>query len=324
LLVKLPLGVVVIRNVSFGLVTAQLSDEVIDVPADIQSRIVTDCNRYSDIATRIYDRDYGQNASSKMWGAPSFIVRADMPPDASGYYEFDAAPSGIGIVTELGGETMRIAAEALRGLGERRIISIAGQSVANIHAEHSLGMDEIRRQGIEVRDEDDGASTIWLQGSEEDMGTIGKLMPRSLLQTRHCGGHKEYLAHMGLGRIVSTETAEELLSHYPRGFAIKPLGGTASRDSFFYGTEKPWRQLGSSLTRMNRVLKEGKQRMIAQPFFPPREVEMNGMMWYEVWRIFLVLTRDGYRLAGGAWLRRPGSLRLHGASDAVCGLLRTS
>lgn len=128
------------------------------------------------------------------------------------------------------------------------------------------------------------------------------------------------------GRLLTpNDNLKKLLEEFPNGFVLKPSEGWGAKDILIYlppsKYPKDIRKMGHTQNQVCQVIErvqDGRTRRTwwVQPFWMPEL--WNG--YWRIWRIYAVRLEAKWKVLGGLWNARP-SLLVHGASDAVIGLV---
>jgi len=266
--------------------------------------------------------------SIKNLGIPSLLVRVDMAPPVLNdndkvdlcnlLYEVEVRPGGIGLALSLfleKGDEKRV--------GQWQTVLRECKGLVNIRS--SIQDDRLAAQilGLPYFEDFSGLQEgpYWIRTDQRNVPE--ELEKISLVPIRE-DGDKSYL--------VKLDLAEEIIEleclNWSKPFIIKPRVGTRMEGVEIYlpnALRKEFLGNGvsgvSTQSRIKRTL-EKKIPYLVQPFIPPQKEEIEGKKGYTIWRIFFGWNnpRQGYCFLGGLWNWRP-NLRIHGASDAVFGLL---
>ena len=261
------------------------------------------------------------NLASQRWGVPSALVRVDMAPlrtlgeHEHFLYEVEGGPGGLGFLSVLGGdEPFRRIANALVGLGIREIGWEVDPSRVRFEAELSQGVTSLSRSGLSVtRGTNHGLPLLLRASGENDFP-----WERCLCDYSSGGGDKRSLKPFGA---VLADEISDPFAAFPKGFAIKPRRGTGTKDVHVWVPYQPYKEFSTTQTkawRIHQVALGAPGRWVLQPFFPPEYLEEEKAL--RIWRLFAVWDGKSYRTVGGVWVARR-SLRVHGASDSIYGLV---
>lgn len=336
-------GYKMIQTRMIGQWQVNFSDEVVVLGAGLVSALDRLLNeKWLPIVREDYSRAYAPNLMMTRWGVPSLMVRLDMPPPTAetalvlpdgdripGFYEVEANPAGQGVTAMVADSDNSFIApivQALTDLGIGEIVYGFAQSRQNQFEDLRIFMDALRGHGIETHmiEEVEGTTRVplWLRAGEEDFDEIDSCFGTCLLLHRDGGGHKQYLRTLTGAKLVA-ECDVAIARQFPVGFALKPVRGWGSRGVDIWSPLPAFKKGTTGLTKMERRIEaielSGQQyRYLVQPFLPPQVVERGRFL---IWRIFAIFTPSGYRVVGGAWSSR-NSVKVHGASDTVMGLIR--
>lgn len=307
-------------------------DEVLIAPDQVREIEAFANDRYLPVARTQYGRDYSPNLAMRLAGIPSPVIRFDMPPAQDGFagvYEAEANTSGLGIAELMGVPVGKAAARALNALGISEIGWGSAPSREAQHEDHSIFMRSLAEHGIRTHHVSDplsdehGELPLWLRAGDEDMEAngIAAVMHRCLLLHYDGGGHKGYLTEVDEAReLHSFASPADVFETFPNGFCLKPKRSWGTMNTFFW---LPSQRSGSiTRTKMAGMIAEalaGDREWIAQAMRLPRRCDEH-YNW--IWRLILAWDGDGYKVVGGFESGRSGTLRIHGASDAVYATLR--
>lgn len=105
-------------------------------------------------------------------------------------------------------------------------------------------------------------------------------------------------------------------------FVLKPVQGSKTRDVLIWHPDK---LPGSATkTKVSRELDNRQGGMYHQNFEIPTVINLNGQEMWMIYRIFFGynIHEKSWKYLGGVWNARQ-NLKIHGASDAVFGPIKT-
>ncbi|TAN57704.1 hypothetical protein EPN15_03255 [Patescibacteria group bacterium] len=242
---------------------------------------------------------------------PSPIVRVDLSPLVVGFsvkdciYEVEVRPAGLGITTLLLVDQRSRWSEALSDCGG--IIKCPDSSIQDDFICADLLSIPYSNDILSVN----GKGPYWIRSDKfhfEDS---------SLVPIRD-DGNKQYLVDLKMAQIA---VAKNLDWEVP--FVIKPLQGARCREVEVFLPSKMRKECNgfSTQTRVLKTLARSDEPFIVQSFIPPKKEIINGESGWVMWRIFFGWIDGYYQCVGGLWFWRP-NLKIHGASDSICGPLR--
>lgn len=241
---------------------------------------------------------------------PSPIIRVDLAPGKSllqeNIYEVEVRPAGLGITLLLSTtEQKYLWQKALKDC--RGFITFPSSPIFD---------DEVcaRILGLPYFEDTKKQEGYWVRAENMSPAEALELENISLVPIRE-DGNKQYLIDLGLAKAINHESELDFGSN----FVIKPIRGKWSKDVEIYLAEKKDFRGFSTRTKICKVLKSEKKFMI-QNFIPPERELLNGATGFIIWRCFYGWIDSRYQYIGGLWMWR-NVLKVHGASDAVCGLL---
>jgi hypothetical protein len=169
---------------------------------------------------------------------------------------------------------------------------------------------------------------IWLRGGHEDSDVVGhhamQVLNEKSLAPLLDHGDKRYMVALKMAEFPHPTYAEAL--DFSQPFCVKPLVGSKGRSVHIWipkesGAGVDARKSGGA-TKSQVLRAINDISCILQPFIPPGiEVDENGQNWYKLMRLFAVMKESGdYELIPSAYVMRP-NLKIHGASDAINGLI---
>lgn len=318
-----------IRTAQLGPWELHFSDEEMVIPKERILQMTHFLNKkWLPFVQRDYARYEPPNLFLKEWGAPSLLIRMDMPcldeGMPFGIYEVEANPAGYGADALVGVPIGKVVADALKSLG----ITSMGYGVASSRKDQEVDLQVfeglLTKEGIEMIPVEVNSIgkipkelPLWLRAGQEDISVVSKFLEQCLLLHQDGGGHKGYLAALCDAKVLMGCDPWEA---FPEGFALKPLTGWGSHDVELWCPDQPWKGRSSTVTRINRIIEELRisekaDQFIVQPFLKPRVIEGG---FFRIWRIYAVWTHSGYEVMGGIWSQRP-HIKVHGASDTVDG-----
>jgi len=277
--------------------------------------------------------------AERVFGIPSCLVRIDASFEAlnrnsseeeikKGIYEVEARPAGLGVFLTI---ALRDNPEMIKHFGEvfNQFEGFGGfvilPSVGPRAEDTRTAAEILRLPFYELGRTPPKSGLLWVRGGNEDRQNLKETFDR-LEQQSLCpvSGHgdKNYLLKMGLARPVNSP--DEL--PWDEGFVIKPLVGSKmdgvaiylppAKQKEYFGKKPP--QGLSTRTKVLNLLEENSRPFIFQKIsLPLREGNQ-----FTIARLYFgwELIENKWKFIGGLWNSRP-NLRVHGASDAVLGLL---
>jgi len=248
--------------------------------------------------------------SVKHLGAPSPIVRVDMAPVTElgavkdFIYEVEVRPAGIGLILSLASERVE------------QWKKVLCQCQGLISIQSSIQDDKLMAEILEIpfffeEIPKKLGGPYWIR-SDARTGEITTLESVSLVPIQS-DGDKTYLAKLGMAEMLKKERLDWSLP-----FAVKPLVGSRMERVEIYAPKFLRAKGGSTKSRILRTI-SGEAPYIIQKFISPQREEMNSRNGWTIWRLFFGWKRR-YEFLGGLWNWRP-TLRVHGASDAIFGVI---
>lgn len=241
-------------------------------------------------------------------GVPSLIIRLDFAPAQGklGLFEVEERPAGVGLNTYLNPDFSN----------RLEVISRTWPHFVVVMSDHrQKGGDDSLWREVASLDLVHGRHVLVRAEPEED--EFHSLLAQSVSSVLH-KGNKSYGEALGLWRRVRDP------DDFPSdgGFALKPIQGSKCRGVYVLPPRGVKLEGGATLTKATRELGE-RGEMYMQEWIPPLNMDINGRSYNAIWRLFF-----GYDIQnktwiplGGAWVARPGTLRIHGALDMVTGPL---
>jgi hypothetical protein len=250
---------------------------------------------------------------------PSPLVRIDMAPtknedeDVKNFiYEIEVRPGGLGVTLFLlPPEKVKKWKEVLR------------QCKGFITIKSSIQDDRVAAEilGIPYYEEipNDLQGPYWVRSNERS-GEITGLEDISLVPIR-LDGDKTYLVELGMAEMVKEEILKDQ-KVWSKPFVVKPLIGSRMEGVEIYIPNSLAENFGKGASTKTKVLDRITQSTpyIVQKFISPQREKIRQMDGWTIWRVFFGYLDDEYNFIGGLWNWRP-NIRVHGASDAVFGIL---
>jgi len=241
-------------------------------------------------------------------GVPSLIIRLDCAPQNGnlGLFEVEERPAGVGLNAYLNPQ-----------FGERltQVASTWPHFVVVMSERREKGGDDsLWREVVPLPQVNGHHVLIRAEPEEEEFHPLMARSVSSLIQK----GDKSYGEVLGLWRRI--RDGDSLPTD--GGFALKPIRGSKCRGVHVLPPRGTKISGAATLSQAKRELAE-RGEMYMQEWVPPLHMDINGRNYNAIWRLFF-----GYDIRnkqwvplGGSWVARPGTLRIHGATDAVVGSL---
>lgn len=252
--------------------------------------------------------------SVKILDIPSPIIRVDMAPvereeDIQGFiYEVEVRPAGLGVMLSLTPEKVKQWESAL----------IFCQGFVSI--ESSVQDDKIAAEILKLpyyTEVPQDIGPYWVRTNYRN-GKIACLEDFSLVPIRQ-DGDKSYLVKLGMAEMAKIDKLD-----WSKPFVVKPLMGSKMEEIEIYVPSFLQKEFGSAgvstMSRVKRTISNGRPYLV-QRFISPKEEYIDGKKGWTIWRIYFGW-HGKYRFIGGLWNWRP-NLRIHGATDAVMGVIET-
>ncbi len=258
---------------------------------------------------------------------PSPVIRIDAAPLLSsscsnskeeiknGIYEVDARPAGIGVFFLIYDKNRK---EKKWKKWKEVFENVNCQGIINIGT--SIQDDRIMAQILQLPFYPSLPSKLappyWVRTNLRE-GLLVKDLEKISLVPISDDGNKAYLLRLGLAKVLTKEPDWE------KPFVIKPLIGTRCEGVKIYNPNA--KKVNGVYTR-SQILREINNRtsmLIIQDFIPPLEEEINRRRGWTIWRLFFGWfgEEEKYKYIGGLWNWRPNNMKIHGATDAVFGLI---
>ncbi len=165
---------------------------------------------------------------------------------------------------------------------------------------------------------------LWVRGGTEDASIIGENMLMEInaksLAPLVDHGNKAYLMDLELAHMVRSEDDID----FAKPCCVKPIHGSKGKDVQIWvpnssGNRDATVQGGATRSQITRALCASP--CLCQPFIPTGSEFIDGQKHHKLMRIFGVLNEHGtYELIPSPYVMRP-NLKIHGASDAINGLI---
>lgn len=246
----------------------------------------------------------------KNLGIPSPIIRVDMAPtdevSIKNYiYEVEVRPGGLGIMLYLMPDRVKQWKSILSSC--QGFVSINSSIKDDKIAADILGMFYYEEVPQEIK------GAYWVRSNDRNKFTY--LEDFSLVPIRQ-DGDKNYLVKLGMAEMAKIDKID-----WSKPFVVKPLVGSRTEGVEIYVPGFLRKEFGSAgvstMSRVKRVISNGEY--LVQRFIPPHREEIDGKKGWTIWRIYFGW-QNNYKFIGGLWNWRP-SLRIHGASDTVMGII---
>ena len=254
-------------------------------------------------------------------GIPSPIIRVDMAPVTKSevikesIYEVEARPGGIGLMLSLAAlKRINQCKKALSKCRCKGLVNLQSSIYDDVLVAKILGIPYYEN----FPGKTDGP--YWIR-SDQRIGS-DELEKVSLVPIR-LDGDKTYLVRLNMAEILVKERL-----NWSAPFVAKPLRGSRMEGVEIYFPNSFKKNFGSGISTKSRILRTISGTYIVQKFIFPKREEIDGVKGWTIWRLFFCWGSssdclDGhgkYQFMGGLWNWRP-TLRVHGASDAVFGLI---
>jgi len=246
------------------------------------------------------------------YGVPALIARFDGALDGTTFrpYEIQGGCGWVGYAS--------IANPAFKAAREN--IAATWPAFPLLIGDHVIHDDDLWLQRISLSEALATESPLMIRYplGELPFATRKMLIKRSV---RSIETHldKRYGVALEWWRIISWDDRDAIPWH--ESFVMKPTRGYGSTDVMCWTPET--RRGRSTRTQIVDALKRYCW-MVLQPFIPPNEMEIDGVLYNVIYRPFFgfdPVTRNWTPLHG-VWTARPApNLRIHGASDAISGPL---
>ncbi len=262
-----------------------------------------------------------ENASVRIFGKPSILVRVDYACQSDGsigVYEVEERPCGMG----MGMQYHPYFCEHFSRLF-RRWYQTCGK-ITSVVSPHRVNSCDDTAWASELRLDikytydvpEDGIYWVRADPHETDYHSLVS----SSLTTICNEGDKTYGPKLGLWKEIP-QNPDEL--PWEVGFAIKPLQGSKMENLYLWKPRA--RDLGGIVTR-TRILKEIERGNVAfyQEWIDPEYPCFLPDGYFMIRRVFFGwdVDSEGWDCLGGFYTARPGQqCRLHGASDATFGII---
>jgi hypothetical protein len=243
---------------------------------------------------------------------PSIIVRLDCVfwDHVLYLYEIEERPAGIGLSYYLNSQFK----SKLVGL-KRKWPPF--KSLISFNRKENDDRLWLQVLDLKEAEKDDCLLLVRAEPSEKDF-YVFQNRSVSTLRTK---GDKSYGEKMGLWREVSFSDFEEF--PWEDGFCLKPKQGSKCKGIHIWNSELKNKVMGvSTRGQIERTINEF-EKMYLQEYISPIMFELNRRKLYMNYKIFFGYDpiQGDYICLGGVWVARP-SLKIHGATDAVIGLIK--
>jgi len=250
-------------------------------------------------------------------GIPSPIIRVDMTPIAKSetvkesIYEVEARPAGLGLFLSL---------VSPKRVEQWREVLTKCKCQGLINIQSPIQDDGLAAEILRIpyyKELPRGEGPYWIRSSQRT-GEVAELESISLVPIQ-LDGDKTYLVKLKMARML--EKFEDLDWSVP--FVVKPLTGSKMEGVEIYLPNSFKKKLGSpGVSSKSRILRTISARApyVVQRFISPQRETIEGVRGWTIWRLFFGWLDSEYQFIGGLWNWRP-TLRVHGTSDAVTGLV---
>lgn len=272
----------------------------------------------------------GETWVAKNWGIPSCLVRIDMAPAKEEereisklFYEVEARPAGLGVYFSLAKQADFYPQASWKEIFKQFPLKI-GFKICPSLIESSEDLRAFAEDlGFPFWGPDEippNEYLLFIRAKNNEPGV--EVFENRAIAPLLKDGNKKYLLKQGLGKVF--KDVSEL--PWNVGYAVKPLTGARLEGLEIFPPCHLKKAKGSSTK--SRILKrlenarENSIDFVVQPFISPQREIIEGKEGWTIWRIFFGYKKekDEWEFLGGWWNWRP-NLRVHGASDAVFGLL---
>lgn len=168
---------------------------------------------------------------------------------------------------------------------------------------------------------------MWTRGGKEDESLLGADVLMNI-NNKSLGpvidhGDKSYMLHLGMAHRVNRE--DDIDFNTP--CCVKPLSGSKGKDVQIWmpkqdGTREASFLGGATRSQVLRTIKSSD--CIQQPFIPTGTELIGGVPHFKLMRLFAVMNDEmKYEIIPSPYVMRPNA-KIHGASDAINGLITFS
>lgn len=168
---------------------------------------------------------------------------------------------------------------------------------------------------------------VWARGGIEDGSLIGadalnQINAKSLAPLID-HGDKQYMLKLGM--------AQEVVD-FTQGFCVKPIHGSKGENVHIWDPNARGNKRSPGAATRSQVIKAitggrdaiGSQDFMIQPFIPTATEDMGGVPHHKLMRLFAVINdQRKFQIIPSPYVMRP-SMKIHGASDAINGLITFS
>jgi len=250
----------------------------------------------------------------KHYKIPSLIIRLDCVCAGAEkilIYEIEERPAGIGLAS-LVNRSFEEKLKSLRSIWPAFSVVVSPRRGNN--------NDDLLWNRVITLEEALNSRELLLIRAEPKEEELWPLQSRSV-STLRMKGSKEYGEKLGWWKQVSVEDFEKL--PWEDGFVLKPIQGSKCRDVVIWipSSLLSFKKMGGVVTKtkIQKTLEKHKT-MFSQPFIPPMKVAVEGDEdFFMIYRVFFGYDGEKYIPMGGVWNARRKQLKIHGASDAICG-----
>lgn len=245
------------------------------------------------------------------------IIRVDMAPVVNpkaiigSIYEIEIRPGGLGVMSLLVPERLEQWKKVLSSCQCKGFIKIKSSIQDDKLAAELLGIPYYEYEEAPNKLEE---GFYWIR-SNTTTGKIIELEKYSLVPIR-MDGDKNYLVKLKMAELLTQERL-----NWSSPFVVKPLVGSRMEGVEIYLPSSLRKKFGHGFSTKSQVIRAISQEApyMVQKFIMPQPEEMNGLKGWTIWRLFFGW-QGNYTFLGGLWNWRP-NLRVHGASDAIFGVI---